>query len=100
MVTAFSHKLHNELSHLSIPSSAKDSVELNRTRLAAIPIPEGLDVNSKLLVERSIEDAFVHAFRLVMLACAGLALLSAIFSWMFIGKRDQPDAILARGIPR
>jgi MFS family permease len=84
MVTAFSHRLDRELTQLPVPPNAKQSIEVNRTRLAAIPIPEGLDVNSQTLIKQSIEGAFVHAFRLVMLACAGLAVLSAIFSWLYI----------------
>jgi hypothetical protein len=84
MVGAFGHRLHRELSQQPIPSNVTASIEANHTRLAAIPIPENLDFQVRAAVRRAIEHAFVYGFRIVVVICAGLALLSAVIAWVFI----------------
>jgi MFS family permease len=84
MVSTFGQRLHRELDQLPIPQNVAATIEANHTRLAAIPIPENLDSDAKTLLRRAIEYAFVHAFRIVLVICAGLALLSAVIAWFVI----------------
>jgi EmrB/QacA subfamily drug resistance transporter len=86
MVSAFGHRLHQEIREVSIPSNVVASLEANQTRLAAIPIPENLDPDSKASVKRLIQDSFIFGFRIVTLLCAGLAVLSAAIAWAFIQR--------------
>ena len=61
-----------------------------RERLAAIVVPP--NAAKSALIQRAIGEAFVAGFRRVMLACAALALLSALGSWLLIdGKRGAAD---------
>jgi EmrB/QacA subfamily drug resistance transporter len=84
MVSAFGHRLHRELNQLPIPQKVSASLEANHTSLAAIPIPVDLSSDAKSIVRRAIEYAFVYGFRIVLLICAGLALLSAAIAWLLI----------------
>jgi hypothetical protein len=86
MVAAFGHKLHQEIRRVPIPPNVAASIEANQTRLAAIPIPENLDPDSKASVKRVIQDSFTFGFRIVTLICAGLAILSAGITWAFVKR--------------
>jgi hypothetical protein len=55
-------------------------------KLADLQAPADLGVRTKLVIREFIEEAFVFAFRIVMLICAGLALASAAISWRMIPK--------------
>ncbi|MCU1286886.1 MAG: transporter [Acidobacteriales bacterium] len=84
MVAAFGHKLHQQIRKAAVSPDVVASIEANHTRLAAIPIPENLDPDSKASVKRVIQDSFIFGFRIVTLTCAGLAVLSAGIAWMFV----------------
>ena len=84
MVKSFSVRLDHDLARFPLPSEVTKNLKSNRTRLAAIEIPAGLDSNTFAEIKSSINDAFVYGFRLVMLICAGLAVASAGHAWLLI----------------
>jgi predicted MFS family arabinose efflux permease len=54
-------------------------------------IPDGIDPGMRAALKESIGDAFVFGFRLIMLICAGLGVVSAAVAWRMIPKRT-PDS--------
>jgi hypothetical protein len=86
MVAAFGHTLHQDISQLRIPPNVVETIEMNQTKLAAIPIPENLSADLRSSLKRVIQDSFIFSFRIVTLFCAGLAVLSAVIAWVFIKR--------------
>jgi hypothetical protein len=55
-----------------------------------------IDAGVGLGLQRAIGESFVAGFRRVMLACAALALLSALSTWVLIGGEPRRDAATSR----
>ena len=86
MVSAFSFHLNRSLQDLAVPPSAMQDLQSNEIRLAALAVPVGIDAEMAAAIRVSIERAFVFAFRLVMVICAGLSIASASFAWRMIAS--------------
>jgi MFS family permease len=80
MVKAFSYDLNHILRRMDLAPEVKQFLQSNEIKLGALTVPPGLDPAKTAALRASIEQAFVLAFRLIMLICAGLALTSAVFS--------------------
>jgi EmrB/QacA subfamily drug resistance transporter len=90
MVKAFSSRLNNSLVHFSLPSAVLQHLQADEIKLAGLPIPAGLDQGSTTAIKKSIEEAFIFGFRIVIWICAGLSLASAAVAWLMIPKnRDR-----------
>jgi len=76
--SAFSAKLNQRLTALTLPVSVQDSVKQQHSSLAAIEIPSSLDRAVRTQVQRAIDESFVSAFRQVALICALLAVISGV----------------------
>src|SRR5712692_597615 len=77
VVKAFSSHLNYSLAHLTLPPGILRAVRSNEIQLAGLQLPAGLDANTATVIRASVSQAFVFAFRLVMLICAGLSMASA-----------------------
>jgi EmrB/QacA subfamily drug resistance transporter len=84
MVKAFSSRLESSLASLPVPSSAQQELRANEIKLAGSAVPAGLDQNLQTAVKRSIAEAFVFGFRVVVSICAGLSLASAVVAGFMI----------------
>jgi EmrB/QacA subfamily drug resistance transporter len=84
MVKAFSSRLESSLASLPVPSSALQELRANEIKLAGSAVPAGLDRNLQTAVKRSIAEAFVFGFRIVVSICAGLSLASAAVAGFMI----------------
>ena len=84
MLAAFSSNLNRSLTRLSLPQPAAQMIQRDEIKLAAVPIPDGLDSETRTKVKASIDNAFVFGFRVVILICAGLAVISAVFARILI----------------
>jgi EmrB/QacA subfamily drug resistance transporter len=91
MVNSFGNRLDRSLTRLPIPFEVRKNLESNRVKLAALEIPAGLDPNTSAEIKAAIDQAFVYGFRLVMLICAGLSVLSAAHAWLLIGGKTSAD---------
>lgn len=91
MVRAFAIRLNHELTHLSLPPGVLQELHANETRLAGLQPPAGLSPTVNSSVEKSIRNAFVFGFRIVMLICFGLSLASTVVAWLVIPKNDNRD---------
>jgi MFS family permease len=94
MVNAFSSRLNQSLTNLSLPSSVLEAVQSEEIKLAGLPIPAGLSPTAEVAVKESIAGAFVFGFRMVMLICAGLSVASSAVAWLMIPK-GTPGSSLA-----
>jgi len=89
MVIAFGSRLHESLAPVSLPPGMLQHIQGDAIRLAGLQVPAGLDPITKATVQRSIGDAFVFGFRIVILICAGLSLTSTAVTWLMVPKDDD-----------
>jgi MFS family permease len=85
MLHSFNHALDRRLSGHNLPPAAWNSLQAQRTKLAGASLPEELDAVTHQVIDRAIDESFVHAFRLIMAIGATLAGASAIIAWLLIG---------------
>jgi len=90
MVKAFGIRLDHELARLEVPQHARDEVQSNRVRLAAIELPSDVDPKFDPGVKVAISSAFVFAFRIVACSSAVLALASAATATLLIDGKSSP----------
>jgi hypothetical protein len=77
---------------MKINNDVRISLEEQRVRLAGMEVPTNLDPTTRHTVEEAIADSFNSGFRRVILGSVGLALGSALSSWIFIGRSGQSRA--------
>src|SRR5713101_1415414 len=85
MLHAFNHALDQRLSAWKLPPSALQSLQAQRSKLAAASLPEELDALTHQVIIRATDESFVRAFRWIMGIGAILAAASAIIAWLLIG---------------
>jgi EmrB/QacA subfamily drug resistance transporter len=92
MLHSFNQALDRRLVDGNVPPTVWQSLQTERTKLAAASLPHGLDHATQQLVGQTIAESFVHAFRLIMAIGAALAAVSAIVAWVLIGtaREEQP----------
>ncbi len=84
MVNAFAARLDRQLANLNFPPAARQQLLSNRTRLAAIDPPSGLDPAQTANAKTAIDNSFLFAFRLVTFCCAALSVASAVTATLII----------------
>ena len=89
MVKAFGVRLDHELAILEVSQHARDEVQSNRVRLAAIEVPSDIDPNFVPGVKVAVSSAFVFAFRIVACSSALLALASAATATLLIDHKPS-----------
>jgi EmrB/QacA subfamily drug resistance transporter len=92
MVSAFATRLDHQLGRMNFPSSARHELLSNRTRLAAIDMPPGLDPAQTTHARSAINNSFLFAFRLIAFCCTALAIASAATATLIMGppNRQKP----------
>ena len=70
-------------------AEVRTSLSEQRVRLAGISVPENLNQEMRQTVQTAISDSFISGFRVVMLIATGLALASALSSWVLIQGRKR-----------
>ncbi len=88
MLRIFNDQLDQRLRAVQLAPSISQSLQTQRTKLAAIAIPENLDPTTRHLIQRAIEESFVSGFRAVMAIGAGLAVASAFTALTLVGTRS------------
>ena len=87
---AFSYQLGQRLNEFGIDERLKQSVLEQRVKLAGVEIPNTVDPSARATLKQGVAGSFVSGFRLIMLLSAGLAVASAVASWLLIG-RSRPS---------
>lgn len=82
----FSNRLASRLNELGVDEQLKQSVYEQRVKLAGLQVPQTADAAAQGQIKQAVADSFVFGFRLIMWISAGLALASALSSWLMIGK--------------
>ena len=85
MLRVFDHRLEKKLVEQTIPESALHQMRSQESRLAAAPLPAGLDADARERLRRAVLESFVAGFRSVAVAAAALALLAAGAAAAWIG---------------
>jgi hypothetical protein len=91
MLHSFNRALDRRLTDENVPHAAWQSLEAQRSKLAAASLPEEFDQMTQQIVGQTIGESFVYAFRLVMAIGATLAAGSAIVAWVLIGTAGQKE---------
>jgi len=91
MVNAFRNHLDHSLGQLTLPPAIVHQLQADQIKLAGMQVPAGVNPSTAGAVRRSIAEAFVFGFRMILLICSGLALASAVIAWLVI-PRDRPHS--------
>jgi MFS family permease len=91
MLHAFSIKLDRRLAGEKLPAPEVQHLQAQRTKLAAITLPENQDPATRQLIRRAIDESFVSGFRVIMAIGAVLAAASAVTALTLIGT--MPTAL-------
>jgi EmrB/QacA subfamily drug resistance transporter len=86
MVKAFGSRLNHSLRYMLLPTDVLRVLQANEIKLVALQVPSSLSVSTAAAIRQSIAQAFVFAFRIVMVLCASLSLVSAALAWWMIGN--------------
>ncbi len=97
MVHAFGSRLNQKVAGLSLPSSVLQHIHSEEIKLGGMQIPAGIGESVAARVRETIEEAFVHGFRVVLSICAGLSVASAAVAWLLISNH-RPAAVRKEGI--
>jgi len=91
MAWAFNGTLHDALQAAHVPPDVADLVQAQRSRLAAVALPAGVDAANAAAAREAVAEAFVTGFRWIMGVSAGLAVVSAAIAAVFV-RADGDDA--------
>jgi EmrB/QacA subfamily drug resistance transporter len=97
MVSAFGFRLNHSLAQLGLPSGISHEIQAEETKLAGLPLPAGLADGTKAAITKSIGEAFVFGFRIVLLICAALSMASAVVAGAMIPKGVRIEGSVVQG---
>jgi EmrB/QacA subfamily drug resistance transporter len=89
MLHSFNHSLDRGLAARELPAAARQSLQAERTKLAAASLPQALDQTTRQMIGHTIAESFVDAFRLIMAIGATLAATGGIVAFSLIGTRKN-----------
>ena len=84
MVAAFAHSLSNSLAGLHLGADVVAGLESNVVKLGSLDVPTNQKAETRKGIQIAISQAFVFAFRIVMVICACLAAMSAAVAFRMI----------------
>src|SRR5881398_3625005 len=77
MLQVFNHVLDRRLAEWNVPASVSRSLQVERTKLADIALPDDQHPAMRQLIRRAVEECFVSGFRVVMIIGTALSLAGA-----------------------
>ena len=92
LVKAFGGRLEQSLATLPVAPNVVQEIRSREIEFVGLEPPQGLDPNAIAAIRRAVANAFLWGFRLVLFACAGLSVASALVAWRLIAS-----AVEARG---
>ena len=93
MLHAFNRALDQRLSAWKLPPSVWQSLQVQRSKLAAIAVPGDQDSETRQVIRLAIDESFVSGFRIVMAIGAALAIASAGTALALIAKKTHSEGI-------
>jgi predicted MFS family arabinose efflux permease len=102
MITAFGHSLKDSLAGLHLDTSVVQGLESNAVKLGGLDVPKNQDADTKGKIKTAITRAFIFGFRMVMVICAALAMISAAVASRMIPSRgaDTVERVARRASGR
>ena len=88
MVAAFAHSLRNSLAGMNLNEHVRQELESNVAKLASLDAPSDTDPYAASTIRLAVARAFIYCFRLIMVLCSGLAIVSAGVAWRKIPSRS------------
>lgn len=90
MLGLFGRGLDRRLEEAGLRPEARREIEAQQEKLAALEVPASLGEPARSRAEAAVDEAFLDAYRGVMLAAAGLALLASISAgWLIRGAGSE-----------
>lgn len=93
MLHVFNHGLDRRIVGYKLPKSASQSLQAQRTKLAAAALPQDHDPATQQLIRRAVDESFVAGFRAIMAIGATLAVASAGTAFTLIRTTSRNDGI-------
>ena len=87
LVGVFGRILEPRVSSLNLPAGVQLTIAGQYSRLAGIEIPRGVGGTVQAAIQQATNESYITGFRILMFICAGLALASAVISWMMIAGK-------------
>lgn len=87
MVTTFGSGLDKRLNAISLPVETKTAILSQTSDLVNLKIQDSVSGNEQDAIRQAVRESFVTGFRLVAFLASGLAVLSAIASWILIERK-------------
>lgn len=81
ITAAFAHSLRHSLDGLHLNGDVVQQLEANLAELGSLGAPSGVDSQTASTIRSVVAESFIFGFRLIMLVCAGLAIMSAAVAW-------------------
>jgi EmrB/QacA subfamily drug resistance transporter len=89
LLAVFGDRLDRRLAGVALPPAARQQLERERQKLAAVEIPREIQGEARAAARRAVGLAFVDGFRLTTAIAAALALASAgVAAAMIEGKKE------------
>jgi len=89
MLFVFDNSFAEKLQAIQLPDDVRQNLLGQSGKFLNIEIPQGITGDAADAVRAAVRDSFVAGFRVVSLVSAGLAVLSAIASWILIDGKKQ-----------
>lgn len=86
---SFSAAVDRRIQPLDLPPLAVEQIDAETVRLADATAPASLNSSQQAAVNNIFDLAFVDAFRVLMVFCAGLSVASAVVSWRMIDGKPR-----------
>ena len=86
MLHVFNNRLNQRLAETKMPASVSQYLQAQRTKLAAVEVPEDQDIATRQIIRQMIDESFVSGFKVVMLTGAALAAAGALTALAMIGQ--------------
>lgn len=99
MTSVFNRDLQTQLQRANLPPILTHAIEQQRSKLAAIEIPNEADPRDAASARDAIAAAFVEGFRWIMLGSALLALASAVTAWALVADTGREPRAAERRRP-
>lgn len=99
MVKTFGSRLEQSLAKLPVAPSIAEEIRSKEIDLVGLEPRQGLDPKAITAMRRAISDAFLWGFRLVLFACAGLSVASALVAWRLIASEIEVRGHARRIVP-
>ena len=80
----FSSYLENGMTDLRLNSNTRQSVMAEAENLGNAAVPAGISERQRRIIEETYNNGFIASYSIVMLICAGMALLGSLMSFFLV----------------